>query len=146
MTSRFSRSLGSHGRLLTSSSRFFSGSLLHSSTLQSIERLSGPKSTLLLSYVDAALTDEPASVCGPGYPVEQIAHMVSRVAQAGEPWITSFSKRAGIADFLSAHCSFRPQSDTSVDELNSRYFEPLGRTIEPAKLLMVERYVVALKT
>ena len=114
-------------------------------TLASIDKLSGPGSTLLVSYVDERFFSDAAKCCGEGFPVAKAESMLPAVAKAGEPWIAGFGARAGFAQFLGANSSFKPTMDASIDELNERIYGPVGRSVPPAAMLLCERFVIAAK-
>lgn len=115
------------------------------STINTIDALCGPGSTLFFSYVDEKTRDDPVRVCGTGHPnpasVQRIGAMVAMI---GEPWI-SYYGQAEIPSFIEKCSGFALVADTSMNEANEQFFLPVGRGLPSHKLCCFERYVVALK-
>jgi methyltransferase (TIGR00027 family) len=115
------------------------------STINTIDRLCGPGSTLFLSYIDDKTRDDPARVCGEGHPnPASVQRIGALVALIGEPWISYFGQ-AEIPGFLENCSSFTVVADTSMSEANEQFFFPVGRGLPSHKLCCFERHVVALK-
>jgi methyltransferase (TIGR00027 family) len=115
------------------------------STINTIDALCGPGSTLFLSYVDENTRDDPAKVCGKGYPNPASVQRIEKlVKMAGEPWVSYFGQ-AEVPKFLEECSRFALVSDTSMVEANEEFFAPVGRGLPERKLCCFERYVVAVK-
>jgi len=100
-------------------------------------------STLFISYVDELLDKDPEHCFGNGYPKasKRAGIITGLAAKAGEPWI-SFYTAEEMAQLLSQH-GFTVTENKSLQDLNSVYFTPVGRTIPDDQLLKLEHFVVA---
>lgn len=99
--------------------------------------------TFLMSYVDERLNSDPKACFGDGYP-----HVVKRVNtikdlsdKFGEPWV-SFYRSDEIEQMLSGY-GFKVAENKTLEDLNGRYFEPIGRKVPEQHVMKLEHFVVA---
>lgn len=100
-------------------------------------------STFCMTYVDDALEKEPEACFGKGYPkAAKRAEAIKRLsAKVGEPWV-SFYNAEEIEALLSEY-GFTLTESKSLEDLNSDYFEPLGRGLAEEQIMKFEHFVVA---
>lgn len=106
-------------------------------TLRRLKSLVAPGSTVLLSYVDQDVFDEPSKV-GPLRSVENLLKMSKKF---GEPWISAWTE-PGFAAFM-ADLGFDVLENSTARDYNESYMVPLGRGMAPEETTSVERFVVA---
>ena len=115
-----------------------------SSTIEELATLIQTTSaTFFLSYVDELLDKDPEACCGTGYPnAARRAETIKILsAKVGEPWI-SFYTAEEIASLLSRN-GFSVTENVTVEDLNSLYFTPVGRTLRENQIFKLEHFVVA---
>ena len=64
-------------------------------------------------------------------------------ARVGEPWISYYSKEEMKATLASS--GFALTSDTTIEDVNAKYFGAVGREVPSEMLLLLERFAVATK-
>ena len=62
-------------------------------------------------------------------------------AKVGEPWISFYTGRE-LEDFFSQN-GFAMVEDKTLEDLNTLYFTPVGRTIPEEQIFKLEHFVVA---
>ena len=102
--------------------------------------------TFFVSYIDELFTTNPEKCCGVGFQKagEKFELVRTLSAKAGEPWI-SFYADTEIERIFSIN-GFSIEVNTTLGDLNSRYFTPVNRTIPESQLFNLERFVVAKKS
>lgn len=100
-------------------------------------------STFFISYVDKLLNEDPEACFGKGYPkAAKRAETIKRLAaMVGEPWITFYTAEE-IEGLLSQN-GFSLKENKSLEDLNSVYFTPVGRTIPEDQIFKFEHFVIA---
>ena len=100
-------------------------------------------STLFISYVDEYLDKKPERCFGKGYPkASKRAERIKNLsAKAGEPWISFYSAEE-IGQMLNKS-GFIVKENKSLEDLNSVYFTPVGRTLPDDQLVKLEHFVIA---
>ena len=115
-----------------------------SSTIKELASLTrDTNSIFFMSYVDELLDKNPEACFGEGYPnpAKKASLIKSLSAKVGEPWI-SFYSCAEIEDLLSQN-SYSIQENVTLEDLNSLYFSPVGRTLNEDQIFKLEHFVVA---
>ncbi|RJX71975.1 SAM-dependent methyltransferase [Vibrio sinensis] len=115
-----------------------------SATIQELATLTTETSaTFFISYVDQLLVDAPEACFGLGYPNPvKMAKTITRLsAKVGEPWISFYTAKE--IDVLLSENGFSLTENTSLAELNSVYFSPVGRTLPEEQIFKLEHFVVA---
>ena len=86
---------------------------------------------------------DPEACFGKGYPnaVKRAETIKSLSAKGGEPWI-SFYTAEEIASLLSRN-GFSVKKNVTLEDLNSLYFTPVGRTLPENQIFKLEHFVVA---
>ncbi len=115
-----------------------------SSTIKELASLTrDTNSIFFMSYVDELLDKNPETCFGEGYPnpAKKASLIKSLSAKVGEPWI-SFYSCAEIEDLLSQN-SYSIQENVTLEDLNSLYFSPVGRTLNENQIFKLEHFVVA---
>lgn len=116
------------------------------STLEELAELTQKTSaTFYISYVDKLLNENPKACFGKGYSnAEKKAETIKRLAaKVGEPWISFYSAEE-IEGMLSPY-GFSIIENKTLDDLNSVYFTPVGRTLSEDQIFKLEHFVVARK-
>ena len=100
-------------------------------------------STFFISYVDKLLDKEPEACFGKGYPkAARRAETIKRLsAKVGEPWITFYTAEE-IKGLLSQN-GFSLKENKTLEDLNSAYFTPVGRTLPEDQIFKLEHFVIA---
>ncbi len=100
-------------------------------------------SIFFMSYVDELLDKNPEACFGEGYPnpAKKASLIKGLSAKVGEPWI-SFYSCAEIEDLLLQN-SYSIQENVTLEDLNSLYFSPVGRTLNENQIFKLEHFVVA---
>ena len=114
------------------------------STLKELAVLNqNSNSKIFISYVNKLLKDDPKACFGSGYPnPEKAVNFIKNTsAKVGEPWISFYSAKE-IEDLLSQN-SFTLIENRTLDDLNSKYFTPVGRTIPENRVFKLEHFVIA---
>ena len=115
-----------------------------SSTIKELASLTrDTNSIFFMSYVDELLDKNPEACFGEGYPnPEKKASLIKGLsAKVGEPWI-SFYNGAEIEDLLSQN-GYSIEENVTLEDLNSLYFSPVGRTLNENQIFKLEHFVVA---
>ena len=100
-------------------------------------------SIFFLSYVNELLITNPEECFGSGYlnPEKKAKLITNLSAKAGEPWISFYSKDA--IDNLLSQNGFTIKKNVNLEDLNSLYFDPVGRTLPINEIFKLEHFVVA---
>jgi methyltransferase (TIGR00027 family) len=115
-----------------------------SSTIKEMATLTQKASSIFfISYIDELLNKNPEACFGKGYPkaakrAERIKYLA---AKAGEPWI-SFYTAEEIGSVLSKN-DFSIKENVTLEDLNSVYFTPVGRTLPENQIFKLEHFVIA---
>jgi len=115
-----------------------------SSTIKELATLTQKASSIFfISYIDELLDKDPEACFGKGYPkaakrAERIKYLA---AKAGEPWI-SFYTAEEIGSVLSKN-DFSIKENVTLEDLNSVYFTPVGRTLPENQIFKLEHFVIA---
>ena len=115
-----------------------------SSTIEELAMLIQTTSaTFFISYVDELLNKDPEACFGTGYPnAARRAETIKILsAKVGEPWI-SFYTAEEITSLLSRN-GFSVTENVTIEDLNSLYFTPVGRTLRENQIFKLEHFVVA---
>lgn len=115
-----------------------------SSTIKELASLTrDTNSIFFMSYVDELLDKNPEACFGAGYPnpAKKAKLIKSLSDKVGEPWI-SFYSDAEIEDLLSQN-GYSIKENVTLEELNSLYFSPVGRTLNENQIFKLEHFVVA---
>jgi len=115
-----------------------------SSTIKELASLTKEtNSTFFMSYVDDLLDKDPEACFGKGYPkAAKRAKLITNLsAKAGEPWI-SFYNTEEIESLLSQN-GYSIKENVTLEDLNSLYFGPVGRTLPENQIFKLEHFVVA---
>ena len=115
-----------------------------SSTIKELASLTrDTNSIFFMSYVDELLDKNPEACFGEGYPnpAKKASLIKGLSAKVGEPWI-SFYNCAEIEDLLSQN-DYSIQENVTLEDLNSLYFSPVGRTLNENQIFKLEHFVVA---
>jgi methyltransferase (TIGR00027 family) len=114
------------------------------STIKDIATLThNTGSTFFISYIDKLLEEDPEACFGKGYPqaVKRAETIKNLAAKVGEPWISLYS--AEEVECLFSENGFSLKKNVSLEDLNSVYFTPVGRTIPEDQIFNLEYFVVA---
>jgi len=115
-----------------------------SSTIKELATLTQKVSSIFfISYVDELLDKDPEACFGKGYPkaakrAETIKYLS---AKAGEPWISFYTAKE-IESALSQN-GFSIKENVTLEDLNSVYFTPVGRTLPENQIFKLEHFVTA---
>ena len=115
-----------------------------SSTIKELASLTrDTNSIFFMSYVDELLDTNPEACFWEGYPnpAKKASLIKGLSAKVGEPWI-SFYSYAEIEDLLSQN-GYLIQENVTLEDLNSLYFSPVGRTLNENQIFKLEHFVVA---
>ena len=115
-----------------------------SSTIKELASLTrDTNSIFFMSYVDELLDKNPEACFGEGYPnpAKKASLIKGLSAKVGEPWI-SFYSCAEIEDLLSQN-GYSIQENVTLEDLNSLYFSPVGRTLNENQIFKLEHFLVA---
>ncbi len=115
-----------------------------SSTVKEVAMLTqNTNSIFFLSYVSDLFNENPEACFGKSYPnAEKRAKLVtSLAAKVGEPWISFYSAKE-IESILSQN-GYSLEENVTLNDLNSRYFAPVGRSVPEKQLFQPEHFVVA---
>tara|TARA_B100001175_G_scaffold233602_1_gene200035 strand:- start:534 stop:1442 length:909 start_codon:yes stop_codon:yes gene_type:complete len=114
------------------------------STLKELAVLNqNSNSKIFISYVNKLIKDDPKACFGLGYsnPEKAVKFITNGSAKVGEPWISFYSAKE-IEDLLSQN-SFTLIENRTLNDLNSKYFTPVGRTIPENRVFKLEHFVIA---
>ena len=115
-----------------------------SSTIKELASLTrDTNSIFFMSYVDELLDKNPEACFGEGYPnpAKKASLIKGLSAKVGEPWI-SFYNGSEIEDLLSQN-GYSIEENVTLEDLNSLYFSPVGRTLNENQIFKLEHFVVA---
>ena len=101
-------------------------------------------SIFFLSYVNELLITNPEECFGSGYlNPEKKAKLIKKLSAkaAGEPWISFYSTQE-IEDLLSQNY-YSIKENVTLEDLNSLYFGPVGRTLSENEIFKLEHFVIA---
>ena len=115
-----------------------------SSTIKEMATLTQKASSIFfISYIDELLNKNPEACFGKGYPkAAKRAKLIKNLsAKAGEPWI-SFYGAEEMESVLSQN-GYSIKENVTLEDLNSVYFTPVGRTLPENKIFKLEHFVIA---
>ena len=115
-----------------------------SSTIKELASLTrDTNSIFFMSYVDELLDTNPEACFGEGYPnpAKKASLIKGLSAKVGEPWI-SFYNDGEIGGLLSQN-GYSIKENVTLEDLNSLYFSPVGRTLNENQIFKLEHFVVA---
>jgi len=115
-----------------------------SSTIKELATLTQKVSSIFfISYVDELLDKDPEACFGKGYPkaVKRAETIKYLSAKAGEPWISFYTAKE-IESALSQN-GFSIKENVTLEDLNSVYFTPVGRTLPENQIFKLEHFVTA---
>ncbi len=115
-----------------------------SSTIKEMATLTQKASSIFfISYVNELLNKNPEACFGKGYPkAAKRAKLITNLsAKAGEPWI-SFYGAEEIESVLSQN-GYSIKENVTLEDLNSQYFAPVGRTLPENQIFKLEHFVIA---
>lgn len=113
-------------------------------TIQELAELTqGASSTFFMSYADELLETNPEACFGKGYPkpAKRVETITGLSAKVGEPWISFYT--AEEVEELLADNGFAIKEVKSLEDLNTEYFAPVGRTLPEDQIFKLEYFVVA---
>jgi len=114
------------------------------STIKEMATISQKASSIFfISYVDELLDKDPEACFGKGYPkAAKRAKLIKNLsAKVGEPWISFYSAEE-IGSVLSKN-GYSIKENVTLEDLNSVYFTPVGRTLPENQLFHLEHFVIA---
>ena len=115
------------------------------STMKEMSRLCQKTSSIFaLSFVNELLNKNPEDCFGRGYlNPEKKANLIKKLSAkaAGEPWI-SFYSTVEIEDLLLEN-GYSINENVTLEDLNSLYFGPVGRTLPEDQIFKLEHFVIA---
>ena len=115
------------------------------STMNEMAILSQNASSIFVfSFVNEKLNQNPEDCFGSGYlNPEKKANLIKNLSAkaAGEPWI-SFYNIEEIEDLLSQN-GYSIKENVTLEDLNSLYFSPVGRTLSENEIFKLEHFVIA---
>ena len=115
------------------------------STMKEMSRLCQKTSSIFaLSFVNELLNKNPEDCFGRGYlNPEKKANLIKKLSAkaAGEPWISFYSTEE-IEGLLSEN-GYSIKENVTLEDLNSLYFGPVGRTLAENEIFKLEHFVVA---
>ena len=115
------------------------------STMKEMAALSQNASSIfVLSFVNELLNNNPEDCFGKGYlNPEKKANLIKDLSAkaAGEPWISFYSTEE-IEGLLSQN-GYSITENVTLEDLNSLYFGPVGRTLPEDQIFKLEHFVIA---
>ena len=115
------------------------------STMKEMAELSQNASSIfVLSFVNELLNNNPEDCFGKGYlNPEKKANLIKDLSAkaAGEPWISFYSTEE-IKGMLSKN-GYSIKENVTLEDLNSLYFGPGGRTLPEDEIFKLEHFVIA---
>ena len=114
------------------------------STMKEMSRLCQKTSSIFaLSFVNELLNKNPEDCFGRGYlnPEKKANLIKSLSAKVGEPWISFYSLEE-IESLLSQN-GYSVEENLTLEDLNSLYFGPFGRTLSENQIFKLEHFLVA---
>ncbi len=115
-----------------------------SSTIKELATLTQKASSIFfLSYIDELLDKDPEACFGKGYPkAAKRAKLIKNLsAKAGEPWISFYG--AEEMESLLSQNGHSIKENVTLEDLNSVYFTPVGRTLPENQIFKLEHFVIA---
>ena len=115
-----------------------------SSTIKELASLTkDTNSIFFMSYVDELLDKHPEACFGKGYPnPEKKANLIKSLsAKVGEPWISFYSLEE--IESLLLQNGYSIEENLTLEDLNSLYFGPVGRTLSENQIFKLEHFLVA---
>ena len=115
-----------------------------SSTIKELASLTkDANSIFFMSYVDELLDKNPEACFGKGYtsPEKKANLIKSLSAKVGEPWVSFYSYEE-IESLLSQN-GYSVEENLTLEDLNSLYFGPFGRTLSENQIFKLEHFLVA---
>ena len=115
-----------------------------SSTIKELASLTKEtNSTFFMSYVDELLEKDPKACFGKGYPkaAKTAEFLMNMSAKVGEPWISFYTAKE--IDNLLSQNSYSIKESVTLEDLNSLYFTPVGRTLPENQIFKLEHFVIA---
>ena len=115
-----------------------------SSTIKELASLTkDTNSIFFMSYVDELLDKHPEACFGKGYPnPEKKANLIKSLsAKVGEPWISFYTLEE--IESLLLQNGYSIEENLTLEDLNSLYFGPVGRTLSENQILKLEHFLVA---
>ena len=115
------------------------------STMNEMAILSQNASSIFVfSFVNEKLNQNPEDCFGSGYlNPEKKANLIKKLSAkaAGEPWISFYSTEE-IEGLLSKN-GYSIKENVTLEDLNSLYFSPVGRTLSENEIFKLEHFVIA---
>ena len=115
------------------------------SSMKEMSRLCQKTSSIFaLSFVNELLNKNPEDCFGRGYlNPEKKANLIKKLSAkaAGEPWISFYSIEE-IEGLLSEN-GYSIKENVTLEDLNSLYFGPVGRTLSENEIFKLEHFVIA---
>ena len=115
------------------------------STMKEMSRLCQKTSSIFaLSFVNELLNKNPEDCFGRGYlNPEKKANLIKKLSAkaAGEPWISFYSTEE-IEGLLSEN-GYSIKENVTLEDLNSLYFGPVGRTLSENEIFKLEHFIIA---
>ena len=115
------------------------------SSMKEMSRLCQKTSSIFaLSFVNELLNKNPEDCFGRGYlNPEKKANLIKKLSAkaAGEPWISFYSTEE-IEGLLSEN-GYSIKENVTLEDLNSLYFGPVGRTLSENEIFKLEHFVIA---
>ena len=115
------------------------------STMNEVATLSQKASSIFVfSFVNELLDKNPDGCFGSGYlNPEKKDNLLKNLSAkaAGEPWMSFYSTEE-IEDLLSQN-GYSIKENVTLEDLNSLYFGPVGRTLPENQIFKLEHFVVA---
>tara|TARA_B100000965_G_C19584528_1_gene755094 strand:- start:187 stop:1095 length:909 start_codon:yes stop_codon:yes gene_type:complete len=115
-----------------------------SSSIKEMAALTKDTSSIFfMSYVDELLDQNPEACFGKGYPnPAKKANLIKGLsAKVGEPWISFYSDEE--IESLLLQNGYSIDKNVTLEDLNSLYFSPVGRTLKEDQIFKLEHFVVA---
>jgi len=115
-----------------------------SSTIKEVATLTQKASSIFfISYVNELLNKNPEACFGKGYPnaAKRAKLITYGSAKVGEPWI-SFYGAEEMESVLSQN-GYSIKENVTLEDLNSVYFTPVGRTLPENQIFKLEHFVIA---
>ncbi|MDB3994892.1 SAM-dependent methyltransferase [Gammaproteobacteria bacterium] len=115
-----------------------------SSTIKELASLTkDTNSIFFMSYVDELLDKCPEACFGKGYPnpEKKVNLIKSLSAKVGEPWISFYTLEE--IESLLLQNGYSIEENLTLEDLNSLYFGPVGRTLSENQIFKLEHFLVA---
>ncbi len=124
-------------------SQYISKAAVHN-TLEEVTALTkNTDTTFYISYVHSALKTNPKACFGKGYahPEKKANTIMNLAAKVGEPWISFYSEKE--INNLLVQYGFELKEDSTLSDLNEKYFTPVGRKLPDCNIFNLEHSVSA---